>query len=80
MNIKELKALLIERKVPSDSYSLEGGTPGMGELCIEKIDNKWHLYISDRGTKFTKNYYDSEEEVVDAFLVDMRKYYRYLLK
>ena len=73
MSIEELKELLIKKKVPLYLYSLEGGLPSES-YCIEKIENKWHLYYSERGVKETINYYDNEDEVVDAFLSQIDKY------
>ena len=73
MNIKELNELLLVKNVPQDLYSLEGGLPSES-YCIEKTEDKWHLYYSERGVKETINYYDTEEEVVDAFLSEIDKY------
>lgn len=73
MSIKELKELLILKNVPQDLYSLEGGLPSES-YCIEKTGGKWHLYYSERGVKETINYFDNEDEVVDAFLSEIDKY------
>lgn len=73
MSIEELKELLIQKNVPLHLYSLEGGLPSES-YCIEKIKNKWHLYYSERGVKETINYYDNEDEVVDAFLSEIDRY------
>lgn len=73
MKIKELNELLMVKNVPQDLYSFEGGLPSES-YCIEKIEDKWHLYYSERGVKETINYYDTEEEVVDAFLSEIDKY------
>jgi hypothetical protein len=44
MSIKELIELLMVKNVPQDLYSLEGGLPSES-YCIEKTEDKWHLYI-----------------------------------
>ena len=74
MSIKELKELLMVKNVPQDLYSLEGGLPSES-YCIEKTEDKWHLYYSERGVKETINYYDTEDEVVDAFLSEIVVYW-----
>lgn len=48
--LKDLKELLMVKNVPQDLYSLEGGLPGES-YCIEKTEDKWHLYYSERGVK-----------------------------
>ena len=73
MSIKELKELLMVKNVPQELYSLEGGLP-CESYCIEKTEDKWLLYYSERGVKETINYYDTEDEVVDAFLSEIDKY------
>lgn len=73
MSIKELKELLIMKNDPLNLYSLEGGLPSES-YCIEKIEDKWHLYYSERGRKDTINYYDNEDEIADAFLSEIDKY------
>ena len=50
MSIKELKELLMVKNVPQDLYSLEGGLPSES-YCIEKTEDKWHLYYRERGVK-----------------------------
>ena len=59
MSITELKELLMVKNVPQDLYSLEGGLPSES-YCIEKTEDKWHLYYSERGVKETINYYDTK--------------------
>ena len=43
MDRKLLEKMLVENKVPSDMYSLQGGLPNEA-YCIDKIDGKWEVY------------------------------------
>lgn len=72
MDIEELKKFLISKNVSSDLYSLDGGLPNES-YCIEKINDKWHLYYSERGIKSTISFYDNEDDVVCGFLKEIKK-------
>ena len=50
MNLKELKKKLDEQNVPTDMYSLNGWNPNE-MMCIERKDQKWQVYCSERGMK-----------------------------
>lgn len=74
MNLKTLEKILIEKKVPSISYSLNGLKNGMS-LCIVPENNKWKLIYVERSSKNYIGEYDSESDVCDAFYKIMKDDY-----
>ena len=67
MNIKELESELIKRRVNPLTYSLTGGLPS-DALCIEKENNKWNIYYSERGNKDYLQSFTDESEACKFFL------------
>lgn len=55
MNIQELENILRLNKVPKELYSLKGGLPSEA-FCIEKENDRWHVYYSERGGKTNIGY------------------------
>ena len=50
MNIEQLRNFLIINHVPDDLYSLDGGLPSEA-YCINKVEEGWEVYYSERGLK-----------------------------
>ena len=75
MTVNELDAFLIEKKVPTELYSLDGDLPNEA-YCIEKTSSGWHVYYSERGKKNTIGRFGSEEAAVRCFLGAIPKEYR----
>ena len=61
MNLLELEAIFEKEKVPKDLYSLKGGLPNES-FCIEKVNNQWAVYYSERGRKSDLKPFDTEEK------------------
>ena len=66
MLIKELEKKIIADKIPLDLYSLNGGLPNE-KFCIEKIEEKWQTYYSERGLKSKIKIFNSEEDACKYF-------------
>jgi hypothetical protein len=47
---EELRLRLKEEGFPEDSYSLEGGLYNE-RLCLERKNNRWFVYYSERGLR-----------------------------
>jgi hypothetical protein len=67
MTIEELKARLVEAKIPEDAYCLTGGLPN--EACtIEQAGGEWRVYYSERGQRTGLKSFSTEQEAADYFL------------
>lgn len=66
MNMKELKETLENEKIPGELYSLKGGFPNES-YCINKLNNNWEVYYSERGRKSDVKIFDIEEEACQHF-------------
>ncbi len=60
MKINELKNFLVSNKVPENLYSLKGGLPSEA-YCINKTQEKWEVYYSERGIKSHLIQFDTED-------------------
>ena len=72
MDRKLLEKMLVENKVPSDMYSLQGGLPNEA-YCIDKIDGKWEVYYSERGTRSYIGRFDDEEEACNCLIKQIKR-------
>lgn len=61
MNIEQLRNFLIINHVPDDLYSLDGGLPSEA-YCINKVEEGWEVYYSERGLKSQLVKFDIEDE------------------
>lgn len=68
MNIKELKAYLREKKISSQSYSLDGGRGGNGKICLKKDGNNWVVYFSEQADIYDEIYFQSESSACEYIL------------
>jgi hypothetical protein len=50
LNKQELEYKLIDEKIPSHMYKLDGGFPNEA-FCLYRIGAKWEVYYSERGFK-----------------------------
>jgi len=66
MNKIELENLLISKGVPKQYYALKGGLPNEA-YTLNKDENKWEVYYSERGNKSGLQMFDSEEAACDYF-------------
>ena len=57
----ELKKLLVQNNVKTDSYSLDGGLPNEA-FCLNKFSGVWEVYYSERGCKSGLKEFNSEDE------------------
>ena len=67
MDRQKLKNILLKNQVPEDLYSLEGGLPNEA-YCIEKENDKWHVYYSERGQKRNIGYFENEADACFCLL------------
>ena len=66
MKKQELQQTLIDENVPDDLYSLNGGLPNEA-FCLNKDQNSWEVYYSERGVKSQLMKFSTEEEACDYF-------------
>lgn len=66
MNKQELQQTLINANVPSDLYNLDGGLPNEA-FCLNKNQNTWEVYYSERGLRSQIKRFSTEEEACDYF-------------
>ena len=72
MNKQQLEKILLMNKVPKELYSLNGGLPNE-TYCIEKENDRWQVYYSERGIKTSIGYFENEEEACDCLLKEIMK-------
>lgn len=72
MNIQELENILSLNKVPKDLYSLSGGLPSE-MYCIDKENDRWQVYYSERGKKTNIGYFEKEEDACYCLLEEIKK-------
>lgn len=67
MNRMKLKNILEKVRVPENLYSLYGGLPNES-YCLDKQDDKWEVYYSERGSKTDLEIFDTEDVACQYFL------------
>jgi succinylglutamic semialdehyde dehydrogenase len=72
MNKAELKQLLDAEAFDPKVYSLDGGLPN-DRLCLSAEDGNWHVYYSERGSRFDEQCYSSEDEACRDLLGRLRQ-------
>lgn len=72
MNRKQLENLLLANGVHRELYSLNGGLPNEA-YCIEKENERWQVYYSERGIKTNIGYFANEEDACDCLLKEIKK-------
>lgn len=73
MKKEELHKLLINSNVPEDSYNLRGGLPNEA-FCLNKEDDIWEVYYSERGVKSQLKKFESEEDACEDFYLRISKF------
>ncbi len=68
MKIQDLKKMLVEKQVPDNLYNLEGAGRKDERFCLEKVDDKWRVYYSERGVKTTDKVFELEEDACQFIL------------
>ncbi len=67
MTLNELKNVVAKNeKIPTDSYSFEGGLPNEA-LCISRHEDNWEIYYSERGKKTNLMIFNTESEACECF-------------
>ncbi len=61
MNREELEKKLKMTGVPEYIYNLTDHGKKDERLCLERDQDKWSVYYSERGIKTTNKYFDSED-------------------
>ena len=68
MNITELQERLIQENIPKRDYSLDDEFKD-DAICLHYNEKGkvWEVYYSERGRKFSLQYFRTEEEACDYF-------------
>lgn len=66
MTREELRLRLNEEGFPNESYSLEGGLPNE-RLCLERKNNRWFVYYSEKGNRTNEKDFLLEEVACQYF-------------
>lgn len=61
MHIKELEKTLIEAGCNTDYFSIGPCGSKSDLFCLEKINNKWQVYYSERGIKHQPEFESTDE-------------------
>lgn len=61
MKIEELRKELQKIGVPEYLYNLEETGRKDERFCLQKVDDKWNVYFSERGIKTTDEFFGSED-------------------
>ena len=67
MNKITLKTILDENKIRENVYSLNGGITH-DTYCIEKQDQDWSVYYTERGKKINERFFKSESDACEYLL------------
>ena len=62
MTRENLEKKLKKAGSPNYLYNLDGRGRKDERLCLEKIEDKWTVYYSERGVKTTNEIFKSEKE------------------
>lgn len=65
MKLDEMKIYLAAHGVPEDSLYFNGGLGGGDIDGLERIDEVWHTYFSERGSKRNYKEWPNEDTAVD---------------
>lgn len=66
MTLVELVKRLEMEGIPDDLYRLNGGLPNEA-FCLNRNEQKWETYYSERGSKSGLKVFDEEEEACNHF-------------
>lgn len=57
-NVNILKKVLRHYAVPDSAFSI--GSPAEQRVCLEKVGNSFHVYVMERGIKFSESNHSTE--------------------
>jgi hypothetical protein len=66
LTLEELRLRLKEEGYPEDSYSLDGGLYNE-RLCLERRNNRWFIYYSEKGIRTNEKDFLMEEVACQYF-------------
>ncbi len=66
MDLKLLFQKLVETRIRKDFYSLSGGLPNEA-YCINKTQDGWEVYYSERGLKSNLKLFKEESAACEYF-------------
>ncbi len=72
MTREELRLRLKEERVPEDSYSLGGGLYNE-RLCLERKNNRWFVYYSEKGIRTNEKDFLMEEVACQYFYEELER-------
>ena len=71
MTLKDLRLFFKEHNVPSKLYKLGG--KHNHRICIDKCDNTWEVFFSEKKNKTGLMRFDSEESACRSMKDEVRK-------
>jgi len=71
MNKEELKRVLDSEGFNSRVYSLDGGLSN-DTLCLSNEGGRWGVYYTERGIRFSEEWFDSESDACQCLLRRLR--------
>jgi len=60
MTIKDLQRQLVAENIDPNAYGLDGGIKDDAYM-LERADNQWSVYFSERGQRAGERYFESED-------------------
>lgn len=73
MKKSDLKAKMQEMGVPEEMYYLEKYGNNDQKLCINKENDVWLVYYSERGSKLVTAEFDNEDDACEEFMKRINK-------
>lgn len=67
MNVSDLAAALERENFDPRTYSLRGGNTS-DTVCLCEERGKWHVYYTERGSRFDEQIHDTEDAACRAML------------
>lgn len=73
MKKADLKAILQGMGVPEEMYHLENHGNNDQKLCLNKENDVWFVYYSERGSKLVPAEFDNEDDACEEFMKRINK-------
>ncbi len=67
MRLVDIQERLDMSNIPRSAYSLNGGFPNEA-YCIDKFEESWEVYYSERGERSDVRRFDGENEACSFFV------------
>lgn len=74
MTVAELSSRLADLGVPGDYYCLNGEQHEA--LCLLVEDQRWKVFLSERGVRYEERRFATEEEACEYFLARILQLWR----